>query len=75
MLDDTENYMVSHTELDPGGSSGVVVLDIVPRVSLLAANTHNIIFIKMGELQENETSCFISSFLKCTYILIHFRLN
>ena len=32
--------MVSHTDLDPGMSSGVVVLDIVPRESLFAANTH-----------------------------------
>ena len=40
MLDDTKNYMVSHTSLDPRVSFGVVVLDIVPRVSLLAASTH-----------------------------------
>ena len=39
-LDDIENYMVSHTDLDPEVSSAVVVLDIVPRESLLAASTH-----------------------------------
>ena len=39
-LDDTKNYMVSHTDLDTGMSFGVVVLDIVPRVNLLTANTH-----------------------------------
>ena len=40
MLDDTKNYMVSHIDLDPGMSSGVVVLDIVSRVNLLIASTH-----------------------------------
>ena len=39
-LDDIEDYMVSHTDLDLGMSSGVVVLDIVPKESLLAASTH-----------------------------------
>ena len=32
--------MVSHTDLDPGVSSRIVVLDIVPRESLLVASTH-----------------------------------
>ena len=40
-LDDTKNYMISHTHLDPRMSSGVVVLDIVPRVNLLAASIHS----------------------------------
>ena len=40
MLDDTKNYLVSHTSLDPWVSSGVIVLEIVPKVNLLVANTH-----------------------------------
>ena len=41
MLDDTENYMVSLTDLgDPGMSFGVTLLDIVPKVNIHATGIH-----------------------------------
>ena len=39
-LDDAEYYMVSHIDLDLGMSSGIAIMNIVPRESLLGASTH-----------------------------------
>ena len=41
MFDVIDNYMVNLTDLgDPKVSSGVALLDIVPRVSIHATSTH-----------------------------------
>ena len=42
MLNDAENYIVSHIDLDLGMSSGIAIMDIDPRESLLAATRGSI---------------------------------